>query len=350
MALGAALPLALERTRGSSSRKLGPSLSLGEAAGTGESLRRRARDILVAGAIGGALADVDILIRSDADPLMAIQFHRHFTHSLAFAPVIGAVVAACLWLLFRGRREMSSLWKWATLGALTHGLLDACTSYGTHLLWPFTNARVSWHVVSIIDPIYTLPLVAFVLLSAFRGRLFWARLGLVLSCLYLAFGWVQRERADSFYRKEIARRGHQAVRVVVKPSFGNLWLWRGIYEADGLFYLDAIRNPPLSASTILPGTVVQRLLLEEDFASLPRDSVAFRDLERFRFFSDDFLYRVPGRPGAVGDLRFSLLPNSSEPLWVVKLGGNPAEHLPYITTREVRTEVTQEFGKMLWGR
>ena len=55
------------------------------------------------------------------------------------------------------------VWFIALLGYGTNGLLDACTTYGTLLLWPFSNARIAWNNVSVIDPLFTLPLLGFVL-------------------------------------------------------------------------------------------------------------------------------------------------------------------------------------------
>lgn len=34
------------------------------------------------GLVAGLLADADVLIQSSADPLLQIEYHRHFTHSL----------------------------------------------------------------------------------------------------------------------------------------------------------------------------------------------------------------------------------------------------------------------------
>ncbi|MDB2316436.1 metal-dependent hydrolase, partial [Luminiphilus sp.] len=36
------------------------------------------------------------------------------------------------------------VWLVALVGYATHGLLDACTTYGTMLLWPFSDARIAW--------------------------------------------------------------------------------------------------------------------------------------------------------------------------------------------------------------
>ena len=57
-----------------------------------QATRHRA-DIGAAGALGfvsGMAADLDVLIRSSSDPLMFLEYHRQFTHSLIFIPVGGS--------------------------------------------------------------------------------------------------------------------------------------------------------------------------------------------------------------------------------------------------------------------
>ncbi len=44
--------------------------------------------------ISFVIPDMDVLIRSASDPLLAIEYHRHFTHALAFIPVGGLIAAA----------------------------------------------------------------------------------------------------------------------------------------------------------------------------------------------------------------------------------------------------------------
>ena len=38
----------------------------------------------VIGLLAGLAADLDIFIRSSTDPLLFLQYHRHFTHSIFF--------------------------------------------------------------------------------------------------------------------------------------------------------------------------------------------------------------------------------------------------------------------------
>ena len=92
----------------------------------------------------GLLADADVFIRSTTDSLLSIEYHRHFTHSLIFIP-IGALVASLIMLLFmKGKIGFKRIYNLSLLGYSTHALLDACTGYGTMLLWPFSNYRVAW--------------------------------------------------------------------------------------------------------------------------------------------------------------------------------------------------------------
>ena len=100
--------------------------------------------ILIVGILGflsGMAPDLDVLIRSKSDPLLFLEFHRQFTHSLIFIPIGGMICASVFHILFakRARLTFKQTYLYCTLGFATHGLLDSCTSYGTQLLWPFTN-------------------------------------------------------------------------------------------------------------------------------------------------------------------------------------------------------------------
>ena len=142
--------------------------AIGAAAAQSGSRASTLRHALWIGALAGMAPDLDVLIQSNTDPLLALEYHRQFTHSLFFVPV-GALICACVFYpLVRQRLTFRSVWFFAALGYGTHGLLDACTTYGTQLLWPLTNARFAWHNVSVIDPLFTLPLLLFLMMSAVR--------------------------------------------------------------------------------------------------------------------------------------------------------------------------------------
>ena len=66
---------------------------VGAAVAAALSSREQVRLATIVGAIAGVVPDLDILIRSDSDPLLSLQYHRHFSHALIVAPLIGALVA-----------------------------------------------------------------------------------------------------------------------------------------------------------------------------------------------------------------------------------------------------------------
>lgn len=57
----------------------------------------------IIGWLAGMAADLDILIQSASDPLLSLEYHRHFTHSLSFIP-IGALICAVILLPFLKRK------------------------------------------------------------------------------------------------------------------------------------------------------------------------------------------------------------------------------------------------------
>ena len=77
------------------------------------------------GFFAGIAADVDILIQSENDPLLNIEFHRHFTHSLFFVPLGALIVALLLWPFLRKRLSFSRLYLFALLGYCLSGVLDS---------------------------------------------------------------------------------------------------------------------------------------------------------------------------------------------------------------------------------
>ncbi len=55
---------------------------------------RLGRVAVLLGAVGGELADIDVVLGGLADPALPFQWHRHFTHSLIFIPIGGLLAAA----------------------------------------------------------------------------------------------------------------------------------------------------------------------------------------------------------------------------------------------------------------
>lgn len=276
----------------------------------------------LAGAFAGMLPDADVLIRSQSDPLLAVEYHRHFTHALAFIPV-GAALATLPWLAFKKHRAAAgSLYGASLLGYATHGPLDAATSYGTQLLWPFSSERLAWHWVSVIDPVFTLALLLG-LLGALLGRSRRAAgVGLLVALAYLGLGAVQRERALDAQHALARDRGQQMSRGEVFPTLGNNLVWRSLYQVGDTLYSDRLRVAWTGELSWTEGNSVARL----DEADLPPEWLADprvrRDFRRFSWFTDGWTARAPDAPELVGDVRYSLRTEAFDPVWGLRFHPN----------------------------
>ena len=310
------------------------------------------RTAVLCGALGGMAPDLDIFIRSQTDPLMAIEYHRHFTHSLFFIPFGGALVAALIWLVFY-RKSNLSFWKiylFTTLGFATHGLLDACTSYGTRLLWPLSNVRVGWNIISIIDPLYTLPLVGFVIAACVRKSVRIMQIGLAVSLLYLGYGALKHAQVNDIVHDLAESRGHGVERILLNPTIGNNRLWRTVYQYRGRYYIDAVLVPPFEPHAIHEGSSVVTIDKNVVFPSLSVDSVQRRDIKRFAYFSQDFIYMHPDNPFIIADLRYGTLPYDTQSLWGIEVNPPIAnQHVKFARLRNFNDEHYDTFWDMLTG-
>ena len=300
------------------------------------------------GALGGFLPDADVLIRSSEDPLLHLEYHRHFTHSLTFIPLGGFITAAIGQLFTRNRVRIKQLWLPASLGWATHGLLDSCTSYGTHLLWPFSETRLAWHNVSIVDPLYTLPLLILVILSLRKDNRTLSRFGFCWSLAYLLFGLVQRNRASEAYQELAHSRGHKITDMSVKPSFGNNILFRGFYVCENRFYTDSIRISWFGHHKIYEGSSIERLDYDTLYKSV--DPIHQQDLERFQFFSNGYLVEDPLHDGVIGDFRYAMVPNAIAPMWGIDIGNRQSNtHMDFVRFTKLNTSERTDFFKQLKG-
>jgi len=326
---------------------------LGGTLAQSSSRKEETRAATAVGFFAALVADADALIRSSSDPLLTLEYHRQFTHSLIFIPVGALLAALVLWPVlkrFHVTLDFKRTYIYALLGCATSGFLDSCTSYGTHLLWPFSGERVAWSIVPIFDPLFTLILGAAILLGWRARNTLPARIGLLLAAVYLSIGWLQHQRAEGMIRATIAQRGHDAAKLTVKPTMGNLLLWRAIYRSGDIWHVDAVRIG-LGAGQVYPGTTAPVFNLSRDMPVLAATSVLYRDIQRFDFFSDGYLALHPEDPALLGDVRYAMLPTSVRPLWWIRLDTkDPEAHVQFEASRRMPSEEVDRFFGMLRGK
>lgn len=195
---------------------------------------RHRRKALLVGAALGTLPDLDTFALMPVDdPVAYMTWHRGPSHSLLVLAPLGLALWALLRRWWAPVREAPRRWLAAILLALlTHPLLDAFTVYGTQLLWPIPMRPVMWSSVFIIDPLYTVWLLAACVAAWFlRERdaaRRWLIAGVALSTAYLGWSLVAKALVERDAERVLASQGLvEAPRFSVPMPFNTL-LWRAV--------------------------------------------------------------------------------------------------------------------------
>ncbi|MFC3909572.1 metal-dependent hydrolase [Legionella dresdenensis] len=261
------------------------------------------RNAWLVGALAGMAADLDVLISSKQEPLLTMLYHRSFTHSLIFIPT-GAIIVTLILLLFkRFRVQWGYTLGAALIGYATHGLLDAFTSYGTQLYWPFSNVRISWDIVSIVDPLFTIILligiVWTIVFSSRKGVI----ISLVFAALFLAFNAVQHQRAlTAGYHYSAANNLH-LTRVRAFPKLASSTHWRLVGQAGKDLFVADVYTPLYKASQLTP--VARLPLFNNELPAFVQSSpTLMREFAIFQWFTDDYLVLASKQPFVLADGRY----------------------------------------------
>ena len=212
----------------------------------------------------------------------------------------------------------------ALVGYGLHGPLDACTSYGTLLLWPFSYTRIAWDVIAIVDPIFSLTLLVGALWALAVRQPRPAQVAVSLALIYLGFGVWQWNRALGLQHQLATARGQVIERGRVLPLPGSLVSWRSAYISAGQIYVDGARVPWWTAPLVKTGGST-RLVTSE---MLPRPMGEREDTRRafevFSWFADGLTVPVEGVPATIGDMRYAAEASSLMPLWGLQFDGERA--------------------------
>jgi inner membrane protein len=194
------------------------------------------------GAIAGTIPDLDILVRYFTDNVTAIEIHRGFSHSIVFSIVFAPIFG---WLVNKILKKKEATWQeWSWLffwGLFTHPILDSFTTWGTQQFWPF-ETRLAFQNIFVIDPLYTLPFLVFLVLTMFQERSSekrrkFNRLGLVISSCYLGITLVLKGISYQKFIQALEEQQIAYLAIDTRPAPLNTILWTANVATDKAYLI-----------------------------------------------------------------------------------------------------------------
>lgn len=216
---------------------------LGAAVGEVVLGKKAGNKAMLYGAIAGTIPDLDTFVGNFFDTITAIEMHRGFSHSIVFCVIFAPIFG---WIISKIESNKEAGWKdWSWLmfwGLFTHPLLDAHTTWGTQLFWPF-DIRLAYKNIFVIDPLYTIPFLIFLIMAMLRKRTDpkrkkYNRLGIIVSCIYLLI--ITPSLKFYTYKKFEEALEDQQVdyqRMDTRPTPLNAILWSANIETEDEFLI-----------------------------------------------------------------------------------------------------------------
>jgi inner membrane protein len=188
------------------------------------------------GALAQSIPDIDFISTLWLGLTDELVAHRGFTHSILFAILITFFLAIAAERFHRPHNI--SLRKWILfLGTevFVHLLIDAFNNYGTGWFEPFWDKRISFHTIFVVDPVFSIPsgiacLALLFLPSTHLRRVAWAKLGISLTIVYLAYGLFNKSIVNRDVRQLAAKQHITYSKSFVTPTPFNTWLFFVVME------------------------------------------------------------------------------------------------------------------------
>lgn len=297
------------------------------------------RSALLIGAALGTLPDLDVVIDYGTAVANFTQ-HRGFSHSLFILLPLSVLLA----FAFHRWRPALDLGRWFALTALvllTHPLLDAFTTYGTQLFWPI-GPPVAISSIFIIDPLYTLPLLAGILIYLVRGPQTSALMaGLLLSTLYLGWSATAQQIISERVGPTLAAEGLEDAPRLVQPMPFNTILWRVTVIGED-------RRAEIVTGLLDGNGPVTVEYFPRD-SSLEKTATALPEGRRLAWFTRGFLHyeKTEGQLTAT-DIRLGI--PGAHPFTFILANYNGDGLQPMPSSRLERPDIGGELLGVLWSR
>lgn len=198
--------------------------------------RQFGKKALVWGALAQSIPDIDFISTFWLGPTEELIAHRGFTHSILFGILVTFFMAVTAERFHRPHDISLRTWMFF-LGTevAVHLFLDAFNNYGTGWFEPFSDRRVSFHTIFVVDPVFSvfsgIACLALIFLpSDHRRRIHWAGTAIGLTLIYLGFALFNKFTVTRDIYRIADRDKIPYIRSFTTPTPFNTWLYFVVME------------------------------------------------------------------------------------------------------------------------
>jgi len=217
--------------------------ALGAAIGEAVLGKRIGNKGAVLGAIIATIPDLDVALYLFYDKLEMLSIHRGFSHSILFS-LFGAILLAYILQRIKWTKKENyfRLWIFVWLTLFTHILLDTFTAYGTQLFLPFSDERIGFDSINVVDPVYTVPLLLGLLFCIFifknsPKRTTYNYIGLGISTFYLICTLGIKIHVNNYFHKELSIQDITYNSLLTMPVGSANLNWYGVAKSNDSLYM-----------------------------------------------------------------------------------------------------------------
>lgn len=200
------------------------------------------------GAVLSIIPDLDVFITPFLKPVDALFFHRGISHSILALLILIPITG---WLISKIEKKhdikLNTWYLFTSLPLISHIFIDCFNTYGTGILEPFSNIRVAYDSMAIIDFFFLLPLIFTVIWILFipyqkniRRKIAWV--GLSIATLYFSFSIFNKIIVENRAKEQLTVQGIKFNRLLTTPAPLSNFFWTLVAENDSGYYISNFSN------------------------------------------------------------------------------------------------------------
>lgn len=205
--------------------------------------KKLGRKALLWGALAQTIPDFDGIASFWLPVSKALLAHRGFTHSLLFSVLCAILLAGLAQRIHRSSHISFKQWILFFIAALAvHIFIDAFNNYGTGWFEPFSDTRISFDTLYVVDPFFSLMLVVaatvlFIIPHHAANRAMWWKMSFGFAVFYLGYSLVNKAIIIHQADKDLASQKIVGGKLFTTPAPLQTWLWFLAKPVDSGFFV-----------------------------------------------------------------------------------------------------------------